>query len=127
MFHNLFRASGPEVLDRLGPVRARIYGRDARGTPPGPTSAKIGFRQALTVLPFVVKGFIGSKYRGSPFFEADQVTPISPPQTASGSTKAWSSKRPSAVLRLLAQNRTQRAPSRSPTGLAAATDWTLIS
>lgn len=80
VFHNLFRASGPDVLDRLGPVRARIYGRDARGTPPGPTSAKIGFRQALTVLPFVVKGFIGSKYRGSPFFEADHVTPIVPPR-----------------------------------------------
>ena len=80
IFHSACRAADPGCLDRLGPVRSRIYGRDAKGAPPFPISRKIGFKDVLTVLPFVAKGFLTGKHRHSPFFQADNVTPIMPPR-----------------------------------------------
>ena len=80
IFRSAYLASDPDCLEGLGPVRARIYGRDAKGEPPAPVSDKIGFREMLAVLPFVMKGKVGRKYRNSPFFQADEVTPIIAPR-----------------------------------------------
>lgn len=80
IFHSVYRAADPECLDSVGPVRSRIYGRDAKVQPPFPISERIGVRDMLIVLPFVAKGFISGKHNHSPFFEADNVTPIVPPR-----------------------------------------------
>lgn len=80
ILHSAYRAADPECLGRLGPVRSRIYGRDAKGEPPFPISGRLGVKDMLSVLPFVIRGFIGGKQRHSPFFEPDNVTPIVPPR-----------------------------------------------
>lgn len=80
ILHNAYRAADPAALDRLGPVRSRIYGRDAKGSPPFPIANKIGFKDTLTVLPFLARGMIGRKYKPSPFFADDHVSPIVPPR-----------------------------------------------
>lgn len=80
ILHNAYRAADPECLSRLGPVRSRIYGRDAKGEPPFPISRKLGFKDMLTVLPFLAKGFLGRKHKHSPFFNSDNVTPIVTPR-----------------------------------------------
>lgn len=80
LIHSAFRAADPQSLERLGAIRSRIFGRDARGTPPFPIPDRIGFRDMMVVLPFVAKGLIGRKHKGSPFFEADGRTPIRPPR-----------------------------------------------
>lgn len=68
--HNAYRAGqDPECLERLGPVRSRIYGRDATGEPPFEISEKLGLKDALTVIPFVIRGFVGGKHKRSPFFK----------------------------------------------------------
>lgn len=80
VFHSAYRAADPRSLDKLGPIRARIFGRDAKGTPPFRISHKIGGKEALVVMPFMLRGMIGRKYRNSPFFKDDGVTPIVPPR-----------------------------------------------
>ena len=80
LFHSVFRAADPAMLERLGPIRSRIQGRDARGNPSFPIAASIGFKDMLTVLPFLARGKIAGKHRNSPFFGPDHVTPIIPPR-----------------------------------------------
>jgi hypothetical protein len=80
ILRNAYLAADPECLERLGPVRSRIYGRDAKGAPPFHISPKIGFKEMLTVLPFLVRGAFGGKSKNSPFFKADNVSPIVPPR-----------------------------------------------
>lgn len=80
ILHSAYRAADPDCLERLGPVRSRIFGRDARGAPPFAISDRIGFRDALTVLPFVLRGKIGGKHKRSPFFKADGISPIVAPR-----------------------------------------------
>lgn len=77
--HNTLRAGDTDNLDRLGPVRSRIHGRDAKGQPPFRISDKIDLRDMLTVFPFLLKGKLGGKGKNSPFFKADGVTPIFAP------------------------------------------------
>jgi hypothetical protein len=76
VFHSALRAADPDCLNRLGPVRMRVHGRDAKGEPPFPISPTLGFKAMLAVMPFVAKGFIGGKHRHSPFFQSDGLTPI---------------------------------------------------
>ncbi|MFV0277258.1 MAG: DUF6151 family protein [Parahaliea sp.] len=78
--HNAYRAADPDCLERLGPVRSRIFGRYATAEPPFPVSDGLGFRDALTVLPFLARGMIGGKYKNSPFLAADNVSPIVEPR-----------------------------------------------
>ncbi|MCQ0969680.1 DUF6151 family protein [Paracoccus sp. TK19116] len=80
ILHNAFHAADPNAPKRLGPVRARIYGRDAIGQPPFPISHKIGFRDMLAVLPFILKGRLAGKTKGSPFTQDDGITPIVEPR-----------------------------------------------
>jgi hypothetical protein len=51
-------------------------GKYAKGTPDFKISYKIGKRDMLTVLPFILKGKLFGKHKGSPFFEGDGTTPI---------------------------------------------------
>lgn len=67
----------PDGLDRaLGPVRSRIMGRFATGTPPAGTPDRFNLKAMLTVMPFILKGMLLGKSRPSPFLAADGVTSI---------------------------------------------------
>lgn len=78
LFHSTFTSIDSNSLNRLGKIKCRIFGRDAKKGAPFPISPKIGFSDMLVVLPFVIKGKILKKHRHSPFFEDDGRTPISP-------------------------------------------------
>ncbi|WBU59167.1 DUF6151 family protein [Paracoccus albus] len=80
IFHSAVRAANPDYAEKLGPVKSRISGRYAKGEPPFKIASKIGFKDMLTVLPFVVKGKLTGKHKNSPLFEADNSTPIVPPR-----------------------------------------------
>ncbi len=80
ILHSAYSAADPKSLERLGPVRSRIYGRDAKGAPPFHIADKIGFKDMLTVLPFLARGALGGKYKNSPFFTVDNASPIIPPR-----------------------------------------------
>ncbi|MCE4557688.1 DUF6151 family protein [Roseateles cellulosilyticus] len=68
-----------EVDERLGPVRSRIMGRHAQGTPPAGTPDRFNLRAMLSVMPFLLKGKLLGKASPSPFFADDGVTPIVTP------------------------------------------------
>ena len=68
------------MLDQvLGPVRSRIMGRYAQGTPPMGTPEKFNLKAILTVMPFMLKGMLLGKSRPSPFFAEDTVTAVAVP------------------------------------------------
>lgn len=67
----------------LGPVRSRIMGRYALGTPPAGTPDRFDVKAFLSVMPFMLKGMLLGKSRPSPFFAEDGVTPIVEPQVLS--------------------------------------------
>jgi hypothetical protein len=78
--HRVFTVPDPSYLVRtLGPVKSRIMGRFARGTPPSGTAKNINFKGFMTVLPFIVKGMLTGKAKHSPLFERDGKMPIVPP------------------------------------------------
>lgn len=71
-------------LDQLlGPVRSRIMGQYAAGTPPAGTPKKFSLRALMSVMPFMVKGKLLGKAKPSPFFAADGITPIVAPHVLS--------------------------------------------
>lgn len=86
---NAYQAKDPQFLERtLGPVKAAIMGKFATGpTIPG-TPATFNFKGMLVVLPFILKGKINGKSKGSPFFQADGKTPIKPPTVLSADERA---------------------------------------
>jgi hypothetical protein len=88
LVHRVYGVKDPGYLDRtLGPVKSRIMGRFAQGTPPSGTAAKIDFKGFLTVFPFLFKGVLTGKSRHSPFFEHDGRTPIVAPIVVSAAER----------------------------------------
>jgi hypothetical protein len=84
LIHCVFKRDGASSLNQaLGPVKSRIMGRFASVTPPAGTSAKLSLRDMRVVMPFILRGFLFGKRRGSPFFEADGKTPIVKPYVLS--------------------------------------------
>lgn len=83
-FKCLYTHSSDQDIDRiLGPVRSRIMGKFAKGTPPAGTARKMNLQSAITVLPFMLKGKMLGKSMPSPFFKADGVTPVVLPEIVS--------------------------------------------
>lgn len=71
----------PADIERtLGPVRSRIMGRYAQGTPPAGTPETFDLKAMRSVMPFILKGKLLRKHQPSPFFAADGVTPIVMPR-----------------------------------------------
>jgi hypothetical protein len=70
MHRTMFSAAGPQFIERtLGGIRASIMGKFAWGpTPPG-TPAKMDLKNALPVLPFILKGIVGGKAKPAPMPE----------------------------------------------------------
>lgn len=79
MVNRVFTVQDAGYLERtFGAVKSRIMGRYARGTPPSGTAEKIDFKGFMTVLPFIIKGVLTGRAKGSPFFAEDGRTPIVP-------------------------------------------------
>lgn len=80
----VYMAYDPAQIEQvLGSVRSRIMGRHATGTPPSGTAQTFNLKSFFTVMPFVIKGKVLRKFKPSPFFAEDGVTPITPPQIIS--------------------------------------------
>lgn len=79
ILRSAYDASDPAALDRMGKVRSRIMGKDAKPDAPFRISDKIGFADMLVVLPFIVKGKLLGKHKPSPFFAEDGKTPVVEP------------------------------------------------
>ena len=83
----------------LGPVRSRIMGRYAQGTPPVGTPEKFNLKAFLTVMPFMLKGKLLGKTRPSPFFAENGATAIAVPHVLSEAERLavagqWRDSRP---------------------------------
>jgi hypothetical protein len=75
----MFTTKDPHKLDNaLGPIKSSIMGKFAKGTPPPGTPQTFDFKGALIVFPYIIKGMILGKSKGSPFFENGQ--PITVPK-----------------------------------------------
>lgn len=75
-FRRAYGVGNASEIDRvLGPVRSRIMGRYAKGTPPAGTPDTFDAKAMITVLPFMLKGSLAGKGRPSPFFP-DGRTPV---------------------------------------------------
>lgn len=82
--HRAYNVKDRGYLEKtFGPIKSRIQGRFARGTPPRGTASKIDFKGFMTVLPFLLKGMWAGKAKSSPFFEKDGATPIVQPLVVS--------------------------------------------
>jgi hypothetical protein len=78
--HRAYSVNDPGYLEKtLGPIKSRIEGRFAKGSPPPGTASGIDFKGFMTVLPFLLKGMLMGKAKSSPFFEKDGQTPIVQP------------------------------------------------
>lgn len=62
----------------FGPIKSRIKGKFARGTPPQGTARDMTFKDAMVVTPFLLKGLLFGKKKPSPFFHQDG-SPIAAP------------------------------------------------
>lgn len=80
VLHSAYTASDAGSLERLGPIRSRIMGKSATGSPPFKIAAKLDFKAFLAVFPFMLKGKLFGKARNNPFFEADGKRPITEPK-----------------------------------------------
>ncbi len=78
IFHSAYTAADTKALSKFGDIRARIMGKYAKGKPDFKISDKLGLRDMVAVLPFILKGKLFGKHKGSPFFEPDGLTPIAP-------------------------------------------------
>ncbi len=79
IFHTAYKSKDPNALDELGDIRGRIYGRDAAPGAPFKISKTVAFKDFLTIMPFIIKGKFKKMHENSPFYESDNVTPVSKP------------------------------------------------
>lgn len=80
LLRGVYTAKDADPLEQaLGPIRSRVMGRYAKGTPPAGTPEKFNFKAVKSVLPFVLKGMLLRKAKPSPFFAEDGITPIVTP------------------------------------------------
>ncbi|MBX2993808.1 MAG: hypothetical protein KF681_03280 [Bdellovibrionaceae bacterium] len=63
----------------FGPIRSGIMGKFARGQKPEGVADKLDFKAFRSTFPFLLKGFLLRKAKGSPFFHGDGKTPIAEP------------------------------------------------
>lgn len=70
IIQRMYVTKDPTILAReLGPVKARIMGKYAKGTPPAGTPQTFDFKGMVTVMPFIIKGKFLGKAKHSPFFD----------------------------------------------------------
>jgi len=80
VFHCAYTNQDTEALYKLGEIRSRIYGRDAREGAPYSISNKIQIKDMLVVIPFIIKGKIFKKGHNSPFLGSTNSAPLCKPE-----------------------------------------------
>ncbi len=80
IFHTAYTNQNPTALSELGKIKSRIYGKYALAGAPFKISEEIAFRDKLVVIPFIIKGKLLRMDKDSPFFCADNATPIVEPE-----------------------------------------------
>jgi hypothetical protein len=83
IFRSAYSVGEAGLNQVLGPVRSRIMGKYAKGTPPTGTPAKFNLKAFATVMPFMLKGMLLGKSRPSPFFVEDGATTVVAPYVLS--------------------------------------------
>ena len=84
VFAQAYTRKDPGFLDKTtGPVQSRIMGKFAKTTPAPGTPDTFNLRALAAVIPFVLKGKLFGKAKGSPFFQSDGHTPIHTPYVLS--------------------------------------------
>lgn len=78
--HSAFKANDAASPAALGPIRSRVFGRDAKGNPPFKIAEKLDFKAVMAVFPFILKGKMFGKSKNNPFFQQDGKTPIKAPK-----------------------------------------------
>ena len=77
LFRRVYTAHEPSQLDRVfKSVKSRVFGRFAKGTAPTGTPATFNFSAMLSVAPFLLQGTLFKKFKPSPFFLEDGMTPV---------------------------------------------------
>ena len=79
ILNTAYQAKDPKNLKSLGDIKSRVMGKHKVGAPPFKVSEKMGLGDAFNVIPFILKGFFQKRFRGSPFYQADGVTPVKEP------------------------------------------------
>ena len=70
VIHSCVEFQGKEIREKvLGPVYARIFGKDGIGILPPGSHHKAPLLMFLTVIPFMVKGLLLKKAKPNPFFD----------------------------------------------------------
>jgi len=85
-FHRAAYFDAAELDRVLGPIRGRIMGKYAKGTPPKGTPEKFNLKVFVSVMPFILKGRLLKKSAPSPFFSASGEA-IATPQVLSESER----------------------------------------
>ncbi len=65
---------------RFSKIKSRVMGKFSYGRPEFKISQKLSLKDALVVLPFILKGFLASKWKNAPLYNSDNVTPIVEPR-----------------------------------------------
>lgn len=73
LLHGMFKPASKEAL---GPVRHRLFGREAEAKPPAGTPDKAHLSTMIQIGVFILKGFLKGRGKNNPFFKADQRTPL---------------------------------------------------
>lgn len=77
----MYAHDDPNYLEKTaGPIKCRILGKFAIGTPPKGTSQKNSFKDLKVIFPFLLKGFLTGKAKNSELYMNDGVTPIVKPK-----------------------------------------------
>ena len=79
IYHTAYKNHDPKALSILGDIKSRIFGRDAIDGSPHKISHKIGFRDFLVVMPFIIKGKIKKMNQPFALYKSDNSTPVSEP------------------------------------------------
>ncbi len=84
LYHRMYQRTDPKFLEtKTGPAKVRILGRFATSTPPAGTSQKATLKDILAIAPYVLRGLISGKGKGSPFFLQGTKTPVVEPYVLS--------------------------------------------
>lgn len=80
VFARAYSVQDPELLPRtFGPRRSAILGKFARGPKPKDAAETMNFKAFWSVFPFLLKGLLTGKAKGSAFFKGDGQTPLKTP------------------------------------------------
>lgn len=74
--HKAYTNADSGALEKIGQVRSRVKGKFKTSEAPFEISDNLKLKDALAVIPFVLKGFALRKFNKSPLFKSDGFTPI---------------------------------------------------